>query len=240
MLNALRAIALAPGTGRARAALAFVLQNRLDIARALKAYDAAYAASPDDANVLRNRGVLLGSLGDPEGLVLFQHAEALDPLRPRNPLERANTELNLQRYDDAIASARTYLATKPGDPQGTFVLATALLAKGRSGEALRAVAATASDDPFVLPIVAAATAATDRAASDRALATLAAKYGSNAQYQIAEVHAWRRQPDLAFAAIARAWDGLDPGLLGVKTDPLLAPIRTDPRYGEWLRKIGFP
>ena len=86
----------------------------------------------------------------------------------------------------------------------------------------------------------AATAATDRAASDRALATLIAKYGYNAQYQIAQAHAWRREPDLAFAAIARAWDGLDPGLIQLKTDPLLAPLRADPRFDAWLREIGFP
>ena len=50
----------------------------------------------------------------------------------------------------------------------------------------------------------------------------------------------RREPELAFEAIARAWDGLDPGLIGLKIDPLFAPIRPDPRFGEWLPKIGFP
>jgi hypothetical protein len=86
-------------------------------------------------------------------------------------------------------------------------------------------------------------AGSDRAISDRALGTLTAKYDEFVEYQIAEVHAWRRKPDLALAlvlaAIQRAWDGLDPGLTGLKTDPLFAPIRFDLRYGEWLRKIGI-
>ncbi len=77
-------------------------------------------------------------------------------------------------------------------------------------------------------------------APDRALAELVRLYGDASQYQIAEVYAQRRAPDLAFAAIARAWDLGDPGLMDFKADPLLAPLRSDPRFATWLRKIGFP
>jgi len=190
--------------------------------------------------VLRNRGDFLSFLGDAEAIGLYQRSEALDPLRPRNAVNRANMQLNLGRFDDAIASARGFLAGNTGDPTASKILSIALLAKGRSAEALQAVAALDAEDYFRPTIIAAATATTDRAASDCALALLISKYGRIAQYQIAEVHAWRREPDAAFTAIGRAWDGLDPGLIILKTDPLLTPIRSDPRFGEWLRKIGFP
>ena len=237
--DARRSIALAPDLGTAYSALAIVLRSRLDLSGARKAYDAAYARSPGDAVVLRTRGDFLAQLGDIEAVSLYQRSEALDPLRARNAVNRAAMQKNLGRFDDAIASARSFLAENTGDTEGSTALATALLAKGRASEALQALAAISADDPSRLPIEAAAYAATDRAASDRALATLIEKYGYNAQYQIAEVHAWRREPDLALAAIQRAWDGLDPGLIALKADPLIAPIRSDPRYGEWLRRIGF-
>jgi hypothetical protein len=146
---------------------------------------------------------------------------------------------NLGRFADAIASARSFLTGNAGDSAANNALALALLAKGRPADALQAVEPVDLDNAYNLTYVAAANATIDRAASDRALATLVSKFGDNAQYQIAEVHAWRRETDAAFAAIGRAWDGLDPGLIYLKTDPLLAPIRSDPRYGEWLRKIGF-
>jgi hypothetical protein len=104
---------------------------------------------------------------------------------------------------------------------------------------MKAVAPLEPDDYARLTVSAIATAA-DRGASDRTLAKLARLYSDSSQYQIAEVHAQRREPELAFAAIARAWDLVDPGLLGLKTDPLLAPLRPDPRFAMWLRKIGFP
>ncbi|WP_179640811.1 TIR domain-containing protein [Sphingomonas guangdongensis] len=237
--DARRAIALAPDLGQSYSALALVLKTRLNLNGARKAYDAAYARSPGDAIVLRTRGDFLAQFGDSEAINLYQRSEALDPLRARNAVNRASMQNYLARFDDAIASAQSFLAEHAGDPQGSAALATALLAKGRAGEALQALAVLTADDPFRLTLEAAAYSATDRTASNRSLAALTEKYGYNAQYQIAQVHAWRREPDLAFAAIGRAWHGLDPGLNGFKTDPLLAPIRSDPRYGEWLRRIGF-
>lgn len=237
--DARKAIALAPGWAPVYAALGLVLQQRLDLRGARDAYDAAYKASPGNALVLRKMGDSVCLLGDDRAVAFYGRSEALDPLRPRNAIDRAYMQLSLGRFDDAIASARAGLARFPNDPQALATLGTALLAEGKPGEALKIAALAPADDPYRLVIEAAAKAATDRAASDRALATLVEKYGQIAQYQIAEVHAWRREPDLAFAAIARAWDGLDPGLVGFKTDPLLAPIRPDPRFGEWLRKIGF-
>ena len=238
--DARRAIALAPGWGRAIVGLGFVLTGRLDLRGARDAYDAAYKASPGDSVVLRSRGDFLSLFGNAEAIALYRRAEALDPLRPRNPITRASMQLNLGRFDDAIASARAGLVRFPHDSVALGILGQALLAKGQPGEAMKVAALVAPDDPNRPWLEALATAASDRAASDRALATLVGKYSDYAQYQIAEVHAWRREPDLAFAAIARAWDGLDPGLFTFKTDPLFAPIRPDPRFGEWLRKIGFP
>ncbi len=238
--DARRAIALAPGLGQPYSALALVLQSKLDLSGASQADDRAYAASPGDALVLRTRGNFLSLFGNAEAITLYQRSEALDPLRTRNAVDRADMQFNLGRFDDAISSARGFLAGNAGDSRTSKTLGFALLAIGRPAEALRAVGAIDPDDFGRLTIVAAANATIDRPASDRALATLISKYGDVAQYQIAEVHAWRREPDQAFAAIHRAWDGLDPGLIQLKTDPLLAPIRSDPRFGEWLRKIGFP
>ena len=233
------AMSLAPGWGVPVATLAVALQIRLDLRGALKAFNDAYALLPGDASVLRTKGGFDALLGNDDAVALCQRAQALDPLRPRNPLNLANACLNLGRYDEAMTFAQAGLARFPNDVEALVTLCQALLAKGKPAEALKA-AALVPPDSYVRPFLeSVATAATDRAASDRAFATLVAKFSDVAQYQIAAAHAWRREPDLAFATIARAWQVLDPGLLQLKTDPLLGPLRSDPRYGEWLRKIGF-
>ena len=234
------AMSLAPGWGVPVATLGVALQIRLDLRGALKAFDDAYKLLPGDASVLRTKGGFDSLMGNEDAIALCRRAQALDPLRPRNPLILANACLNVGRYDDALSFAQAGLARFPGDIEALVTLTQALLAKGQPGEAMKAAAQVPPDGyarPFLESV---ATAATDRAASDRACATLIEKFSDVAQYQIAAAHAWRHEPDLAFAAIARAWDGLDPGLLQLKTDPLLGPLRLDPRYGQWLRKIGFP
>ena len=65
-------------------------------------------------------------------------------------------------------------------------------------------------------------------------------YGDAASYQMAEVYAIMTDHDRAFAALARGIAIRDAGLLGVKTDALLDPLRNDPRFITVLRKVNFP
>jgi serine/threonine-protein kinase len=70
-------------------------------------------------------------------------------------------------------------------------------------------------------------------ALDQLIAT-SAQYGA---YQIAEVYAWRGQKDQAFQWLERAYAQHDGGLTEVKIDPVLASLRTDPRYQAFLVKM---
>ncbi len=48
------------------------------------------------------------------------------------------------------------------------------------------------------------------------------------------------EKDEAFATLNRAYENHEFGLLLIKTDPRLDPLRDDPRFQELLRKVGFP
>jgi tetratricopeptide (TPR) repeat protein len=48
------------------------------------------------------------------------------------------------------------------------------------------------------------------------------------------------EKDKAFAALNTAYENRESDLLWVKVDPLLDPLRNDPRFQELLKKIGFP
>ena len=76
--------------------------------------------------------------------------------------------------------------------------------------------------------------------SDAALSELITKYDAGAAYQIAEVYAFRNQPDEAFEWLERAYAQRDSGLIGTKVDPLLKSLHNDPRFARFLKKLNLP
>ena len=59
-------------------------------------------------------------------------------------------------------------------------------------------------------------------------------------YQIAAVHAFRDEADLAFEWLERAYAQRDSGVSGIKGDPLMRGLAGDPRYKAFLRKLKLP
>ena len=59
-------------------------------------------------------------------------------------------------------------------------------------------------------------------------------------YEIAQVYAFRNQPDEAFEWLERAYAQRDGGLPLTNIDPLLKNLRSDPRYAAFLKKIRLP
>ena len=72
------------------------------------------------------------------------------------------------------------------------------------------------------------------------MSKLIAKYHAIGAYQIAEVYAFRNQPDEAFEWLERAYAQRDSGLIETKVDPLLKSLHNDPRYAAFLKKINLP
>ncbi len=80
----------------------------------------------------------------------------------------------------------------------------------------------------------------DRAGSDAALDALGRQFGIADGYWVGAVHAWRGESDQAFDWIERATRGGDSSVMYLPFDPLLANLRSDPRYGQALAAIGYP
>lgn len=78
----------------------------------------------------------------------------------------------------------------------------------------------------------------DRAGADAALARL--KAFDTDWYQVGQVFAQRGKADAAFAELHTAFVVADGGLSDLKSDPMLRPLRGDPRYVALIRRIGFP
>jgi len=59
-------------------------------------------------------------------------------------------------------------------------------------------------------------------------------------YNIASVHAYRGEKDLAFRSLEAAYREREPDLVALKFDPLLESLRNDPRYNALVRRMNLP
>ncbi len=235
-----RAIALAPRMAKGYEALGWVEESQLDMSGAEAQYRRALALAGDDAVTLHACSDFLSEVGrNDEAVALAARAAALDPLNPNMSL--AEALYYARRYADAAAAARGVLAMAPKLEGPRVLLGNSLLLLGQVRAAQAQYAQLPSDGSFGLTGEALAAARLgDRAGSDKALARLKQLLGDAASYQYGEIHAQRGEIDLAFAALDRAWTVRDPGLVGLRADPFLDPLRGDPRFKALEKRLNFP
>ncbi|HLW25313.1 MAG TPA: winged helix-turn-helix domain-containing protein [Steroidobacteraceae bacterium] len=77
------------------------------------------------------------------------------------------------------------------------------------------------------------------AESDRMLARVAQR-GESVAYYLAQIHAFRGEPDAAFEWLERAYLHRNADIIFIKTDPLLKSLASDKRYDELLRRLNLP
>lgn len=80
----------------------------------------------------------------------------------------------------------------------------------------------------------------DHVAAGAALKNLTNKFADQAPYQVAQVYAFRKDPDAMFQWLDRAWTSRDPGIVHVLSDPFILRYRDDPRFAAFCKKVGLP
>jgi adenylate cyclase len=141
------------------------------------------------------------------------------------------------RYTDAESAFRKVSELNTSYASAEAFLALVLLYQGRGPEALLAVnqEPDASWKAQALPIIYWGLGRRDD--SDAALGDLTKAYSATSAYQIAEVHAYRGEPEAAFQWLETAYRQRDPGMTWIRVDPLLQSLRGDPRYHAFLVKM---
>jgi tetratricopeptide (TPR) repeat protein len=141
------------------------------------------------------------------------------------------------RLTEAEAAYRKALEFAPQRAATHSRLALNLLAQGRGEEALAEAQQEPEESQRQWTRAVIDYAAGRRAESAAALQELIANH--QAAYEAALVYAARAETDLAFAWLERAYEKRDPGLSGIKTQPLFRSLHADPRWSAFLRKMGF-
>ena len=163
-----------------------------------------------------------------------------DPLVPGRYAILSLALQAVNRDKEAESAIRKALELDPGGGYWHLLIGRVLLLQGKPEAALREMQQEKEEIWRLegLPLVYHALGR--RSESDAALATMKSKYAGEMAYQIAEVHAFRGEADLAFEWLERAYDQRDAGVVDIKADRLFRTLIDDPRYKAFLKKLKLP
>lgn len=198
----------------------------------------ALELAPGDGFVMSANAALNFHLGEFEKAVnLAGKAAARDPLRAAPYYNLAYFRYTAGDLDGAERALERAEELVPGYTRAGLLRVQIDLARGNVALAESRVEPSPILGPMATALVAEARGERDGALD--ALGRLEEDYADTAAYQIAEVHAWLGQVDEAFHWLERAWEVRDPGMADLKVDPLLEPLKGDPRYRDLLERMGF-
>ena len=200
----------------------------------------ALELAPGNVLVLRRAGALAWSLGRlEEAIGLSRRALEQDPLSAPAYHNLGFALHAADRFAEAEEAYREVLELAPQRVGTRPYLALTLLARGRGEEALAEVLQEPHEAFRLWALAIVHHALGQGAESDAALRELIEKYAEDGAYQVAEIHAARRAADAAFEWLERAYAQRDPGLAELKLSPHLRSLHGDPRWGAFLKKMGF-
>jgi TolB-like protein/tetratricopeptide (TPR) repeat protein len=240
--NARKAIEIAPRLSLGHGALAEIYRSNLQIPEAAKQYQRVMQVGGNDPDELGSYAGFLSAIGrTAEALRMANQAVALDPLNPGSYGNRARVLFGGRRYAEVVRHAAELKMNSPELFDFPMALGDSLTMLGRFEEARKVYAEEPADDPIRLAAEGVLAARNgDRTTAMAILDKIYRQYGEAGSYQYAEIHANLGQVDEAIAALERGWQIKDPGLLGMKTDAKLDPIRRDRRFAALMQKMKFP
>jgi len=216
----------------------------LDLAGSTKEFERAIALNPNYATAHHWYGVGPAmSLGEfDRAIAELRRAQQLDPLSLIINADLGVAFATARRYDEAIAQLRKTIEMDPRFYYAHWNLGVALELKGELREALAEYkkAAELDDDPIVLGLIAHAYAKLGE--RDQAVKLLAQLHQVAAHRYVpfstfAGVYMALGEKDKAIDYLERAYR--DHALSGIKVDPMLDPLRGDPRFEALVARI-FP
>ena len=197
--------------------------------------------APENAQSLADAGILDIAYNDiPGALGYLKRAAALDPLNTEFGIfYAAALDLNGQ-LDEGYAQIQKGLSLKPNASLLRGFEATQLAIDGfRLPEAL-AMANAEKEDWSRYSAQALVYWALKRVPeSDAALKSLIEGGANVAAYQVAEIYAFRNEPDKAFDWLERAYRQHDSGLPWILSDKAFASIIADARWTAFIKKLRF-
>jgi TolB-like protein len=242
LADAHQAIALAPELAAGHLALGFYLANgALDLRQAHDEFERARALAPGDATILRVTGLFAIMTGRSEaGLADLRRAVTLDPLNATTHHLLGFGLYLAHRYEEARAANTEAISLDPD-------LLRAYEYRGLTDYQLGDLAgarATCEARPnywgtqWCLALVYEKLGR--HAEAQAAVAKIQAMQGDTTAYQYSTIYAQWGDAAKALEWLESAMRLRDPGLSLLKVDPLMDPLRKEPRYQAIEQELKFP
>jgi TolB-like protein/Tfp pilus assembly protein PilF len=240
--DARNAIALTPDLAEGHLALAEYFESGLlNFTRANEEYERALALAPGNAHVLRNSGMFAALTGRTEaGVAALRRAVVLDPLNRDTRFDLGQAFYFGRQNEKALGAFQDALALDPADP---YTLANHGLAYYALGDFERARGSCESKPDYWASQWCLAVTYEKlgrHADAETVLEKLKASMADADAYQYATIYAqWGNTPK-ALEWLDRAMRLRDAGLEFLKTDPLMDPLRKEPRFQAIEQELKFP
>lgn len=242
-----KALEIDPSRGDAHASLALVKGSfDWDWAGAERESRLALELSPNYATAHHWHSGLLARLGRwDEALASIRMAQKMDPLSSVINTFVAEILWQRRQFDQALEAIRAALELDPDFLLAKEILGRTYLGKGRYEEAVQAFRAAAqivghsSETQANLGYCLAVAGQTSQAGQIAEGLEQQSRERYVSPYFIALVHAGMGDKDRAFEWLERAYEERS-SLLPVIVIALWDPLRDDPRYEEFLRKLNLP
>jgi DNA-binding SARP family transcriptional activator/TolB-like protein/Tfp pilus assembly protein PilF len=240
-----RALALDPELADGHAAKGFVLASKLDFPASEAAFRRAIELNPSHTWAHHYYTLLFLMLGrTDEALEHNRHALAADPLSLPANATRGIILLQRGDYPGADRELQRALTLSPSFQLTQYYLAVLRAAQGRDTDAGRLLEGAAPETPDFTGMPGARALVFQRTGRPQAADSLIAQVEARARegdqrarVNLAFYHAVLGRLDAAFDLFDQVqWDV--PSLIELRADPLLEPLRSDPRYPALLQKIG--
>jgi serine/threonine protein kinase len=221
-----------------------------DFARGEAEYKNAFELDPSDATAHQWYAQDLAALGgrEQEAFAEADRAHQLDPLSPIIMFAAGKVRNDARQFERGIE-----LCTKLANENPTFAMAHLCLAYGYWGKRMypqviqefRSLGQLSGDrntSDFASALDEGFRSAVWKGALTKAIEVRKEqrKTGYSPAYEIATLYADLGQKDEAFKWLDTAYQERDAGLEFLKTNFLLDPLRSDPRFAELVRKVGLP
>jgi TolB-like protein/Flp pilus assembly protein TadD len=239
-VDAHKAIALAPDLAESHVALAsFLAAGSLDFRHAAEEYERARALSPGNALVLTFYGFFAVLMGHTEAaMAAMRRAVALDPLDPYTRSILGQVLYYSHRYEESISAYQDELVLDADDPDAYTIRGLAYYMLGDLEKARSACEAKPEEGQACLAII--YDRLGRRADAQAMLEKLKALGSDRDALEIAEVYAQWGNTAKALEWLERALRVREPWLNSIRVEPLLDPLRKEPRFQAIERALKFP
>jgi TolB-like protein/tetratricopeptide (TPR) repeat protein len=238
-VDAHKAVALAPELGESHLVLANALAETLDFTRASEQFERALALAPGNALVLQDYGIFAASMGRFDaGIAAARQAVVLDPLNPDSYVALATTYFTARQYEKANAVIHDILVLDPN-----YAIPYQWEAQYLLGD-YQGVRTACENRPYGDSAVCLAMTYDKLGRHADAEAQLAKfKAGTpnpDDWYQYAMIYAQWGDTKKALGCLEDALRIRHVALEYLKTDPILDPLRKEPRFQAIERELKFP